>query len=137
MLLKNHVRLDSLAKTCSSKLRGGRFQFSLRALLIFVIVLGIILGTAVNVFHREAERRKAEVAIEQLGGIIMQTKEGLNVSLTMIPATDHDLVHLSKLSNIHTLRLDESQISDAGIKYLTGLKSAKKLKALTLWNAGH
>jgi len=124
------------------------YQFSLKALLVGMLLLCLGPGGFVAYEQNKARRQKGAVeAIEELGGVVGY---GRNVSarsalLRQIlgddtfggvesidfwnpsRVTDADLVHLACLNRLTTLHLDNSQVTDVGLKHLASLKNLSRL----------
>ncbi len=88
-----------------SRPRRRFLRFSVRGLIVLVLVIGAWLGWMV----RSARiQREAVAAIENAGGEVLYDREW----------TDAGLVHLSKLPSLSELYIDDAQITDAGVKEL-------------------
>ena len=125
-------------------------QFSLRTLLVVMLVLGCGLAWFAREVEREWAQREAAVTIRKMGGRV----EYVAVSGGMIPTAvawlggliDHDLsgyvasvslkgtrvsdaglVHLQRLTQLVELNLDNTQVSDAGLVHLQGLTQLRWL----------
>ena len=128
-----------------SKPRRRWFQFSLRTLFVLVTVLCVWLAVTVN---RARKQREAVAAIEAVGGLVTYeyqydssdtfsatakppgpewlrelVGEEYFVSVTFVglqntQVTDACLEHLKGLTNLETLNLIGTQVTDAGVKNL-------------------
>jgi hypothetical protein len=100
-------------------------RFSVRGLVVVVLVIGVGLGWIVR---RVQMQREAVAAIRNGGGIVFYDWEwcnGLtNLSSLILDGTqvsDAGLAHLHGLTNLGSLSLGGTQVSDAGLPHLTGL----------------
>ena len=128
------------------------FQFSLRKFLVLMILSSLGLGWLGTAIQRGRERRKAVLAIVELGGVVnyrepssfLQRNDWLRkslgdellldveaVGLEFAKISDADLVHLKELTQLECLDLNNTQVSDAGLIHLKGLT---KLEWLFLSN---
>jgi predicted negative regulator of RcsB-dependent stress response len=118
------------------------YQFSLKTLLVVLTLLCLGPGGYVAYEQRKAREQKAAVeAIEKLGGkvetnnkvpgrspmlrqILGDESVGNVVSVTLndTDVTDAGLVHLSGLKGLKHLSLNKTQVTDAGLQHLSGLK---------------
>ena len=121
------------------KPRRRWLQFSLRTLMVLMLVLGCGLAWFAREVQRAWAQRDAAVAIRKLGGRV----ENVAVSGGMIPTAvawlggliDHDLsgyvdtvslkgtrvsdaglVHLQRLTQLTELYLSDTQVSDTGVR---------------------
>ncbi len=127
---------------------GRRFlRFSVRGLIVVVLVIGAGLGWVV---HQAQVQRDAVVAIKCAGGSVMYDWEWSNgkpipgakspapgrlidligadyfghvnlVILTTPSATDATLAHVGRLTRLQELYVSSPSVSDAGLEHLTGL----------------
>ena len=129
--------------------RGRRFrlQFSLRSLLIILLLVSIGMSwIGVKMHHARGQRRAVE-AISELGGWVqyhwqiagkteppgpgwLRELFGVDlfanvaqVSLKETAATDADLEHLDDLPHLAILDLADTQITDAGLEHLGRLNA--------------
>ena len=131
-------------------------QFSLRTLLLAVLVLSLPLSWFAVRTEQARKQRNAVEAIEELGGWVYYDYQwdGIGpqaptepselpwvreswgedffsdvtfVQLINVGATDADLQCLQGLPNIRILGLDNNQIGDAGLKHLEGLDNLQWL----------
>jgi hypothetical protein len=128
-------------------------QFSLRTLLVLMLVLGAGLGWLAHEAERARAQRKLAAAIEQLGGrveyravsggmirivVVWWGKllgEDLSGDATYVHfrgalVSDAGLAHLQGLTQLQAIDLHNSQVSDAGVAHLRGMS---QLRALGLW----
>ena len=126
------------------KPRRRWLQFSLRTLLVLMLLLGCGLGWFAREVHKARAQGEAKKAIEKLGGRVgwdrppggmMRTAVVLagkllgedlywdvsQVFLSDTPVTDAGLVHLCGLTQLGTLSLNNTRVTDAGLVHLRGL----------------
>lgn len=134
------------------------FRFSLRTLLIVVVLLSLPLGWFAMKMARAERQRRAVEAIERVGGWIqydccvdesgkpqpsvstwLTGLVGVHsfvhvVTVSMYESEPPDVVfeHLTGLTELEWLNLPNAQITDAKLEYFTGLK---RLRFLDLANA--
>jgi hypothetical protein len=118
------------------------YQFSLRTLLLLVVLAAIGLGLVASWAQRERSREMAVEKLEALGAEVRYEEEeeqvierwarnlfGLDhgvvvwVDLSASQVTDAGLEHLKGLTNLGVLDLVATQVSDAGLEHLKGLTS--------------
>lgn len=127
------------------------FQFSLRTLLVVILLFGSGFGWLGMKIKQAREQRKAVEAIRELGGSVSNDPasggmtsaavaflgkllgEDLSfsvnrVSLTSTPVTDAGLQHLHGLTQLEWLRLCTTQVSDAGLEHLRELTQLRILE---------
>jgi Leucine-rich repeat (LRR) protein len=121
-------------------------QFSLRTLLVLMLVCGCALGWLRHEVQRARAQREAAKPLEELGGDVVYNRVGgpvaywlgqllgedldfepTMVSLDGTPVTDAGLTHLKGLPQLRTLILSHSKITDAGLKHLRGLTRLERL----------
>lgn len=106
------------------KLERRWYRFSLRTLLVLVVVLcvgfgwiGLRLRQARN--DRRIVAELSEIALVEVryewGRVVLMKNDGPSL-------TDAELEHLKGLTNLQCLILNSPQVSDAGLKHLKGLK---------------
>jgi hypothetical protein len=136
------------------KPRRRWLQFSLRTLLVLILVCGCGLGWLARETQRVRTQREAAKAIEQLGGAVSYDPvsgfgvrrvvawlgqlfgEDLSRDVTWVvlsgtQVSDSGLVHLQGLTQLKVLRLNDTQVSNAGLTHFQGLM---QLIALSLDN---
>lgn len=144
----------TFGKALFSKLRPKRrwLQFSLRTLLLLVVVLAVWLGWHA---HRVKQQREAVLTVEELGGSARYDYEWTDgggspppnqpswlarfvgvdhvhdvVSITLPHnknVTDADLRQLSALKNLRDLNLGWTEVSDEGLAHLKRLRRLEHL----------
>ena len=121
-------------------------QFSLRTLLVLMLVCGCALGWLRHEVQRARAQREAAKPLEELGGDVVYNRVGgpvaywlgqllgedldfepTVVSLDGTPVTDAGLTHLKGLPQLRTLILSHSKITDAGLVHLKGLPQLQTL----------
>ena len=125
----------------ASLLFRSRFQFSIRSLLVLVVVVAIPCSWMMQEIKRQ---RKAVAAINESGGQVSWYGPFGPIWLTRLlgddfflavysvqwpgpQVTDADLEHLTGLKQVRLLLLDSTQVSDAGLEKLKGLKQLEIL----------
>jgi len=124
------------------------FQFSLRTMLILMLLFGGVFSWLGLEVKRGLEQRHAVQAIQALGGQLLftdassfaQRNKWLRslvgdeavldvwvVAFGSTHVTDEGLVHLRGLTQLQWLRLERTQVSDAGLVHLRGLTQLKEL----------
>lgn len=128
--------------------RRGRLQFSLSGLGVAIAVFGLALAWVSHERNRVQKRMNAIAAIEELGGIVQfdesqpfrprwlrpllgDTSAGEVVEVRFLggKANDAGLVHLTGLSKLEMLWLDQTPVGDAGLVHLAGLTNLATLRA--------
>ena len=113
----------------------GRWQFSLRTLLVAVAVLCIGFGWLGMKLNSVRLQRRAAVEIEKLGGSVLFEGDFfpnvVEVKFRGTQVTDAGLKELAGLTELQLLDLEGTQVTDAGLKELAGLK---KLQGLYLYS---
>jgi len=138
----------------TSKPRRRWLRFSLRTLLVLMLLFGAVFGWFAREVQQARAHREAVKAIEKLGGGVtlvpasggmMRTAVGgagkllgedlsYDVSAVLFSetqVTDAGLEYLQALTKLEWLDLDSTLVSDAGLVHLTGLT---KLQTLYLGN---
>ena len=124
----------------TSKPRRCWLQFSLRGLLIGMLVLSLPLGWFAYKLRRAREHRAAVKAIQTLGGRVGSWPDRLGrlpgqevygdlvwVNLSRTPVRDAGLVYLRGLTTLYQLDLDATKVTDAGLVHLKGLMQLEEL----------
>jgi hypothetical protein len=146
-----------VSKAPPARPRRRLWRFSLRTLLAVVTLVALVLGVWVS---RAERQRQAVAAIQAAGGIVRydyQAGEAPAVygerpgpdwlcrllgvdyfaDVTLVglypSATDETVAHLSGLTSLTCLYLDDTQVGDAGLAHLSGLTN---LRVLWLHNTG-
>ena len=122
------------------------YQFSLKTLLVGMLLLCLGPGGFVAYEQNKARRQKAAVeAIEELGGVVDSGRNGSGRSAMLRQilgddrfgavesidfwnpsrVTDADLIRLACLNRLAWLHLDNSQVTGTGLKHLAGLKTQR------------
>ena len=145
--------MTTTSTTTRSPRRRG-LQFSLRTMLVLMLVFGAGFGWLAHQFHQARAQQKAEMAIEELGGNVGYTPasggmvrtavarlgklfgEDLSLDVTGVylggtQVNDAGLAHLQGMTQLGVLHLDDTQVSDAGLADLGGLT---ELRVLSLCN---
>ena len=129
--------------------KTGRWQFSLRTLLITVVVLGSGFGWLGMKLTSVRQQQRAAVELRKLGGTVgfargrgwffpnyFLNAEGVTFRRDA-RVTDAGLVHLEALTDLHHLVLENNgQITDAGLVHLKGLTSLQYLTLTWITDAG-
>ncbi len=110
------------------------FQFSLRTLLVLVLVVGATLGLLGREAQRTWKRERAVAELHRIGASVGHRQAGwparllgfdvgplVAVELSGTRVTDDDLKHLRGLSGPGRLWLGGTRITDAGLEHLAGL----------------
>jgi len=92
---------------------------------------GVLLGWLLLVAGGRADEAAAVKSIEKLGGQVtvddsQPGKPVAGVNLVRSPATDTALKQLKEFRDLRSLALDESNVTDAGLKELRALKEKKR-----------
>lgn len=122
------------------KARRRFFRFSLRGLLLMVLVVGVALGLLVHERQRIATRRRGliDAGFVTLSQLRAQSALRLYLLGDDSPANsnhlagwrltnDAGLAHLSGLYQLQTLYLDGAEITNVGMVYLAGLTELRLL----------
>jgi hypothetical protein len=128
-----------------------RFQFSLRSLLVATVVVAIPFSWLAVEMKRAREQREVVEAIRKLGGVgyfhelytpfpempgpvWLQKCLGTDffadvfqVALHGTQVTDATLEHISGLTRLQFLFIDDTEVTDAGLVHLHGLRQLKIL----------
>ena len=143
--------MNSTDPTTTPKPRRRWLQFSLRTLLVLVLVIGCGFGWLGMKLRKAREQREAVKAIEKLGGWVSYEDassskirtavvwvgkllgEDLSgdvryVDLSETQVTDAGLKHLRGLTQLQVLTLDSTQVTDAGLEHLRGLTQLRELQ---------
>ncbi len=120
------------------------YQYRLRTLMIFVVVVCLIMSGVASLWHwylrARVEFDQAAAPIKELGGWVaghrpLGAKGVIIVYLCDTPLTDADLEtlsgHLETLPDLKELDLDGTRVTDAWLEHLKGLAN---LRALNLSN---
>ncbi len=136
------------------------YQFSLRAMFVWVAAMGVGLGLLLN-YVLPVQRQRAAVNMIARFGVNPHYADPpsdesrlttwlrnwlprdyfdavVAIDLSFASVTDADLQSLSGLTQLQTLYLFDTQVSDAGLKHLSGLTQLRKLNldATLVTNAG-
>jgi len=110
------------------------FQFSLRTLLVQMLLVSIMMSWVSVKMQQARRKREAVEAVEKLGGKVtwylqsgleMLRERGVDFSGTAV--TDAGLEHLKRLSQLRLLWLSNTAVTDAGLEHLTGLNQLEEL----------
>jgi len=134
----------------SEKSKRRWFQYSLRTLLVLVLVVSLPCSwLAVKIRQKEKERQAVE-EIENLGGIVFYDyqyqgteapgpawmrkllgddffSDVVSVDLVDCKVTDDGFQHLEGSTNLWSLHLSGTQLTDEGLQHLTGLTNLQYL----------
>ena len=128
----------------TSKPRRRWLRFSLRAALLLVAALGVSLGATL---HQVRKQGRAVAALEKLGCNIGYAEQGLGtfeqqlrkvfgerewrnvvaVGVENVRFNDADMDHIDGLAHLSDLSVSRTQVTDAALAYVKGLK---------LWHLG-
>jgi len=132
------------------------FRFSLRTLLVVVVLLSVGMGWFAFKMRQAERQRKAVEALKEVSGMIgydYQTSEGryvysraeppapawltrllgvdflsdVVVVTFLLDVEDEALEHVDVLTNLIGLNLSDTQVTDAGLKHLKGLANLEYL----------
>jgi hypothetical protein len=117
------------APATTPKPRRRWLQYSLRTMMVLVLVFGVGFGWLAFQVQRTQVEQKAATAIEELGGWVeFRPASGddlsgyvTGVQLGDTQVTDTGLAHLRGLTQLRWLYLHNTQVSDAGLAHLGGL----------------
>lgn len=105
---------------------------ALQRSLAWGLVILVLVVTPWGLYHMwGAPYRRAVAAIEQAGGqvVTMDSKDGARVRLGGEQITDADLVHLAVIPNVEFLFLGGSKVTDGGLtEHVSGLASLHSLR---------
>ena len=131
-----------------------RFQFSIRSLLLFVVVVAVVCSWFTVKVQQARGQREVVEAFEKVGFVMydyevaeldangrrppapgppwLRNLVGVDflsdvVALRYKRATDAGLVHLKGLTSLQELVLDNTQVTDAGLVHLEGLTGLRHL----------
>jgi len=138
-----HNTMSTTSAPPSPKPRRRWLQFSLRTLLVFILVFGVAFGWLAYQVQQVREQLQAARAIEELGGQVdFEPASGVErtvvawigkslgedlsgdvtgVSLANTQVTDAGLEHVERFPRLQTLVLCGTQVTDAGLEHLRGL----------------
>ena len=129
-----------------------RFQFSIRSMLVFVVVVAIVCSWFAVKMQQARRQREVVEAIEKQGGLSgYDDRINEDGRLLVFPGppwlrkllgmdflfevecvqfgqvTDAGLAHLKELTNLETLDLEATKVTDAGLVHLEGLTGLENL----------
>jgi Leucine Rich repeat len=125
-------------------------RFSLRGLLLLVLVVAVALGWAIHEARKQGMQRMSVVALEEMGcGVFCANSDDrhiliqrlsellgeadspavLRVNAVATEINDAGMIHLQRLTDLISLDLTGTPVTDAGLLHLSGLT---KLYALGL-----
>jgi hypothetical protein len=135
--------------TPSPKRRRRWFQFSLRTLLVFVLLVSIGMSWFAVKMQRARKQKEAVEVIERLGGRVEYTEYSVSgsdwrrrllgddfvraVGLVELHSyfgdspSDEDLAHLGGLPKLESLSLVSNRVTDAGLVHIGSLSTLKRL----------
>jgi hypothetical protein len=125
-----------------------RFQYSLRSLLVLVLLVSIVMSWVATKRQWATSQRQAAAEIEKLGGAVRWDmgcvreggflSEATNVSFEGTQVTDAALEHLNGLTHLLWLEFQGTNIRDSGLRYLKGLARLRwlNLEATQVTDAG-
>jgi len=128
-----------------------RFQFSLRSLLIFTVLCGIMSAGVAKRIERKRRELDAVMAIRKVGGSVRYDYQSDKAAAPPGPkwlrnmlgenifsevdsvdifgngASDSDLEHVAALTRLKMLHVWGARVTDAGVKHLKGLTQLQVL----------
>jgi hypothetical protein len=112
--------VTTTAPTTNPKPRRRWLQFSLRMMMVLMLVFGAGFGWLAHQFHQARAQQKAEMAIEELGGNLGYTPASGGMIRTAV-------ARLGKLFgedlslDVTGVYLGGTQVNDAGLAHLQGM----------------
>jgi hypothetical protein len=122
-----------------------RFQFSIRSLLVFMLLCAVVCSWFAVRMNEAKGQREAVAAIRARGVYVeypessapawlvnslgVEFFEGISFADCPFAFDDEDMVYLSGLANLEVLYLVRTQVTDSGLEHLKGLAN---LQALSL-----
>lgn len=127
------------------------FQFSLKALLVAVVVLSLPLSWFAARLHRARDQRKAIQALIRIEGCVAYDTDDAGFPARLTPSwlrallgrdffdqvivvglvgpqvTDSELRHLVRLRSLKSLLVIDTEVTDDGLEHLRGLTSVQDL----------
>ena len=126
------------------KPRRRWLQFSLRTLLVLMLVASLPMSWLAVELRRGRQQRAAVLAVQKMGGDVRYERDASGrlrtsvpwlmgllgeeshanvhvVGLFNRPVTDSDLIHLRRLGNLRRLDIARTAVSDVGLAHLQGL----------------
>jgi len=106
-----------------------RFQFSLRSLLVFMLLMGVILGWTGKKVLSIRKQRSVLAELEKVGGEGYSKFGNVN-SLFFLSGnslTDKEMIQLEEFCELESIHVFQSDITDVGLIHLQGLTYLKTL----------
>jgi hypothetical protein len=145
--MKGAPRIRDVTTTTSPTPKPCRrwLQFSLRTMLVLLLVLGAGLGWLDHKVQQARTQRETAKAIaeaqrvtkkfRELGGSVTiddksPSRPVISVSFTSTSVTDAVLEHVTGLTQLQTLEVINYQVTDAGLVHLTGLTRLQTVRLL-------
>jgi len=134
--------MTTTSATTPAKPRRRWLQFSLRTLMVLMLVCGCVLGWLAREVQRVRAQREAVKAIRELGAVVGGEPPGGLVGEEPYPSgdmvvtevflggtriSDAGLAHLRKLPRLQRLHVDNTQVTDVGLVHLQGMTQLKWL----------
>jgi hypothetical protein len=105
-----------------------RFQFSLRSLLVFVLLCAVVSSWfAVRMKQAREQREVLEIIVVRLGGTIVYDHWEMVGPALPRAASSRKLLGADFFSDVFLLYLDGTQVTDAGLEHLKGLTALQGL----------
>jgi hypothetical protein len=116
------------------------YQYRLRSLLLFMLLLAICMSWIAVIMQDFRKQKVAAAAIEKAGGSVhfkptwlgkllrddsLERANGVELYGTSV--SDANLVHLQSLQQLQSLNLRNTQVSDAGLVHLRRLSQLREL----------
>jgi hypothetical protein len=103
--------------------RGERYRRTFWSRPLAALACGLLCLVAGCGDSASPEQTAAIARLQQLGARINFKRGGYEVDLKESAISNGDLVHLQKISNLRTVQLVRTRISDDGLEYLKPIKT--------------